>query len=174
MQNSTFKILVHFIIDECRETPERLGAVKLNKILWFADTLTYQKFGKSATGETYVKRQRGPVPKTILATLTELKAEGRIKILEPVHDYDTRKFISMKPPDTSSLSNETREITRYLVRALRDHTAAEISDASHNEAWKAAAVGEEIPMYATLAVGKGSVTPEIKAWAESEIKRLSA
>ena len=173
MQNLKFKTLVHFIIDECRENPERLGAVKLNKILWFADMLTYQKFGKSATGETYIKRRRGPVPKTILATLRELQNEGKIQILEPVGDYDPRKFISLESPDISSLSTEELEVTRYLIQALRNRSAKEISEASHNEAWKAAADSENIPMCATLAVGKGEVTSEVKNWVKSEVEKIS-
>ena len=59
-----FEEAVHYICSTCTEE-DRLGAVKLNKILYYSDMLHYAKTGASITGATYAKRQRGPAPKQI-------------------------------------------------------------------------------------------------------------
>ena len=174
MGNQKLKALVHFIIHECADNPGRLGAVRLNKILWFTDMLTYQTRGATATGEKYLKRRQGPVPATILQTLDELEAEGKIQIDEPSRIYETRKFVSLDSPDISLLLDEDRDLAMYVIEKVCEQTASEVSEVSHDEAWDAASDGEEIPMCATLAVGRGAITPEIRAWAESEFERLSA
>jgi hypothetical protein len=43
------------------------GAVKLNKILYYADMLHYAHTGAPITGATYAKRQQGPVPKQVVS-----------------------------------------------------------------------------------------------------------
>ena len=45
-----FKTLVHDIIHRCRSYPHRLGAVRLNKVLWFADVYAYKYLGQSFQG----------------------------------------------------------------------------------------------------------------------------
>ena len=57
----------------------RSPAVKLYKILWFADIEHYRLTGRSITGAaSYTKRQYGPVPKGIMQALTTLEGEGKI------------------------------------------------------------------------------------------------
>ena len=47
-----FKSLVHYICWRCAD-PTKLGAVKLNKVLWRADFKAYLELGESVTGATY-------------------------------------------------------------------------------------------------------------------------
>ena len=42
------------------------GAVKLNKILYYADFSAYRMFGQPLTGATYFKLQEGPAPREML------------------------------------------------------------------------------------------------------------
>jgi hypothetical protein len=39
MATEKFKAMVHYIVAAC-DDPQRLGAVRLNKICWFTDTIT--------------------------------------------------------------------------------------------------------------------------------------
>lgn len=61
MPTEKLQALAHHIIAECAHAPERLGAIRLNKAIWFSDVIMYQTTGESITGETYVKRAR-PCP----------------------------------------------------------------------------------------------------------------
>ena len=62
--NEKYKHFVHHIIEES-SNPDMLGAIRLNKALWFSDIVSYLDCGESITGEIYVKNHYGPTPKNI-------------------------------------------------------------------------------------------------------------
>lgn len=169
--DSKFKALVHFIIEECKE-PALLGSIRLNKTLWFSDVIAYKQYGRSISGASYVKRRRGPVPKVILKCIEELRADGAIAVREPQFEYDTRKFSSLKQADTDNVIPEhERAITRFVLDTLLGHTATEVSEMSHDMIWDLAREGEEIPLEATLAANPGTVSTEVRDWAERVVNR---
>ena len=172
MDMDKFKALVHYVIHECHE-PRRLGATRLNKVLWFADVIMYQMHGESIAGETYVKRQHGPVPRHILRTLERLEAEGAITIVEPRYKFDTRQFISRRPPRSDLLSEEQRDIVRLVLDDLLGLSAGRISEFTHDHVWEAAMDGERIPLSATLVAVPCEITPEVKDWAEQVATRAA-
>ena len=168
------KDLVHCIVHECKDRPDRLGAVRLNKVLWYADVSSFKEHGEPISGETYVKRQYGPVPLRIGAVLEELRDEGKIAVQEPSGQYDTRKFLSLAEPDPGALSDDERRCVSDVVDAVCSLTASKISDMSHDAIWEAAYIGEEIPVYATLAANEGEITPEVLAWANEAAASIAA
>jgi len=171
MAPEKFKKLVHYVIARC-EDPTRLGATRLNKILWFSDSIAYRLNGVSISGEAYVKRQHGPVPRHILVTLQELKGEGQILIRDREHFGRRMKmFVSLNDPEIEFLSEQERQIAEDVMDAICEHhTAQSISDLSHDIIWEAAHMGEEIPMAATLAANVGEISPEIMAWADNVVE----
>lgn len=172
MATKKFKALVHFIVHECLDNPGRLGSVRLNKALWFTDMTSYQMTGASVTSEKYVKRKMGPVPATILRTIRELEQEGKIVVRGRKTYYDPYHYISLVDPDVRCLSQSDRSLAREAINFVCGHSANEISDTTHDEVWSAAKEGEEIPLYATLATGKGTITDDVKIWAESIVQEL--
>ncbi len=175
MSTAKFKALVHYVVASC-DDPQSLGATRLNKILWFADTTVYRKTGASITGETYVKRQRGPVPKTILKTIRELEQAGKIHVREKEFaGYKMRLFIPLEEPDVSLFSPVELEVVKAISEEICGrHTANSISELSHDQIWAAAKDGEEIPLYATLASKRGEFTPKIAAWADLVLESMKA
>lgn len=172
-----FKALVHYVI--AKAEPSRLGSVCLNKILWYLDTLSYRATGTSITGETYIKRQHGPVPKHVLAVLGELEHEQAIVIRNRERfGYPMTDFISVKDPHASLLkllSAADMEMADDVRQYICDeHTAASISELSHDQIWEAANIGEEIPLAASLAAAPGEVTDELLKWADSVRSRYEA
>jgi hypothetical protein len=165
------KELTHYICWKAEE-PSSLGATKLNKALWYSDTLAYRLIGKSITGAAYVKREYGPVPKSILPALRELEADGRLVIrMSPHYNRQKRDFIAITPPNFAIFSEVERSIIDDVVSWICDHhTATSISDLSHDEIWRAAQEGEEIPYQAVLAAKAGIVTKSDMEWANSVIK----
>ena len=168
-----FKSIVHTIIHDC-DHPMKLGAIRLNKILWFADVIAYRETGESITGATYVRRHKGPVPARIVDVLGELQQEGKIEVKEPKSKYAPREFRSLKGPVQDNLSKDEKD----LIDLCRNHicnnfSAGEISELTHNHIWGAARDGEEIPLEATLMSEKGNLgdlTPEMKDWALKTMK----
>lgn len=176
MATDKFKALVHHVVSSC-DNPNKLGAIRLNKILWFADTLSYRAHGVPMTGEHYVKRKFGPVPKTILRTLGELEEENKIVIRDKETPFGTnmRHFINLTEPDDSVFSpDELNLIHGLLVEICDNHTANSISDLTHDQVWEAAEFGEEIPLAATLAGTSGELTKEVLDWATDVVESREA
>lgn len=174
MNEQKYKALIHHIIHECSDRPERLGAIRLNKVLWFSDVIAFQVDGEPITGETYVKRKLGPVPRHILATLRKLEQEGSIAIKEREFAYDTQIFYSKHSPDSASLSDNEKRIARHVLDSLLGYSANVVSEISHDIIWDAVHEGEEIPVYATLVAVPEEITPDMIEWAEAVTRDQAA
>ena len=168
-----FKNLVHYICWKA-DDPAKLGATKLNKILWYVDTFAYRLYGESVTGEVYIKRQNGPVPKRILPAIDRLQADGRIVAREREYfGYKKREFIALLAPDAGAFAEREIKIIDDVIDAIcNNHSASSISELSHDQIWEAATMGEELPIYATLAALPGELTDEVLAWADSVVQRV--
>jgi hypothetical protein len=163
---SKLKELVHYICAICLNDYEKPGATKLNKILWYVDALAFLKFGKSVSGATaYVKRQYGPVPKRIQTVLEDLETERSIAVEEIERkDYIKRNYTVLKPANEAAFTDEEKELINGITRIVCErHTAKSISNLSHDDVWKAAKDGEDIPLYAVLA-RPDELTNEDEEW----------
>jgi len=164
-----FTVAVHYIIAKCGD-PRKLGSTKLNKILWFADVYAYRFFEESITGSKYLRRQYGPVPEKILRVLEQLENEGKISINKKIAVYDPVIYTSLESPDISALSEDQIGLLNSLIDQIcNGYSANEISHVSHDDVWKAAIDGEEIPLNATLMSESANCTPEVLSWASQVI-----
>lgn len=159
-----FKNLVLYVCSKC--DPKELGSTKLNKVLWYTDMLSYVYLEKPVTGETYVKRQFGPVPKHVLTILAELEAEGLIATKESEYfGYDKKEYIALKKPNLALFTQEEISLIDAMIEVIKEHTAKTISQASHDRIWELAEIGEEIPYHAVLASEIGEIDEEDIKWA---------
>jgi Protein of unknown function (DUF4065) len=166
-----FKSLVHYICWRCAD-PTKLGAVKLNKVLWRADFKAYLELGESVTGATYVKRQYGPVP-SILPTLRQLEDEGKLSIREvEYYEKGKKEFFALTRPGLSSFTaDEISLIDEAIEYVAEKHTARSISEESHDRIWELARIGEEIPYY-TVFSKPAEITEDDIEWAKTKIVEL--
>ena len=74
-----FKMVLHHIIYKCgfRNT---VGRTVLHKLLYFSDFNYYKEFNQSITNESYVKKERGPVPIHFEMAIEELVEENKISL----------------------------------------------------------------------------------------------
>lgn len=168
-----FKALIHYV---CAQAPnlKSLGAVKLNKILWFAERDCYLR-GEPISEVPFIKLQHGPVPKAMPKFLEELEKEGSLIVRRTEwRGKPKTEFISLTEP---SLEGFTPLQVSFINRAIQSictlHTADSISRVSHDEVWHLAAMGEEIPYYA--AFGKrGEITEDDVVWAKGQLREIAA
>ena len=147
----SFKDVVEYIIYFCDKNKLNLGAIKLNKILWFFDVNNYKKTGESLTKERYVKQQFGPVPQHILECIKELEKDNAIRVEQENNDgYKKTNFFYKK--DTFDKNIEKQEDLNALIKDIcNNFSASQISEKTHDNIWRLAKISEEIPLYATLA-----------------------
>jgi hypothetical protein len=167
-----FTSLVHYICWKCAD-PTKLGAAKLNDVLWRIDFRAYLELGEPVAGATYVRRQFGPVPNAILASLRKLQTQGNISIREI--DYcgvNEKEFFGRKHPDFSSFSaDELSLIDEEIEYVTEKHTARCMDEEPHDEIWRLARIGEEIPYY-TVFSKPAEITEDDLEWAKAEIVEL--
>jgi len=168
------KAMAHHVI--AGSDPSRLGSIRLNKILWYADTIHYRATGQSMSGETYVKRQYGPVPEHVLRALGKLEEEDAIVIRKRTRfGLPMTDFVSMVDPDPKALTpEETALLDDVREYICTEHTAGSISQMSHDQIWEAANMGERIPLAASLVAVPGEPTTEMIRWATSVRDRYEA
>lgn len=139
---------VHYIINKCSETPERLGAIRLNKILLFVDGRLLFNYNKTLTEDKYIKRKFGPVPKNILAVLKTLKDNKLITVTEPAGEKKSRLFSSLSEPDTSLIDTTEMDILATLTSKIcNEYSSNEISQVTHTDVWENTKMGNEIDLY---------------------------
>jgi hypothetical protein len=142
------KKLVHYVAWTAGKR-DWFGAVKLNKVLWFADARNFVLKGKPITGAVYIREKCGPIPKHMLVVQKELEKEGKIKVAS---QGQLKRVIALVPPDVSEFAaDELKEVKYWIEHIDESHSAASISEESHDYAWDIARMGEEIPMHAILA-----------------------
>lgn len=166
MADSKFKKLVHYVCSLCSADPTKLGAVQLNKALWLSDLKAYYELGLPITNARYVKRQFGPVPSQILPVLRELQQEGILTIRDADHfGWQKKEYIVHQSASSDFLTPEERQIvTETVAFVTEEHTGTSISEKSHDHIWKAAADGEELPLF-TVFAKPGRITDEEREWA---------
>jgi len=123
------------------------GAVKLNKLLYYADVEAYRRLGKSITGTDYKHRREGPVPPSDRAR-RRLVQRGRAKVdYKPTEKRDQERLIPKSAPNTSLFSNAELGIIDETIRKYWQFTGTALSKKSHEEfGYKLTREGETIPL----------------------------
>lgn len=167
-----FKELVLYI--SYKAEPKELGATKLNKILLYSDMVSYLDFGKPIVGETYIKRQYGPVPKHILNITEQLVASGDMFIRDINYsEYTKREYLPLREPNLSVFSPEEISIVDNFINIIcYEHTATSISKHSHDRIWELAEIGEEIPYNTIFASQLGEIDEFDIQWAQRALLNI--
>lgn len=166
--------VAHYVIAHC--PPDKLGATKLNKVLWYADVVFYRMHGKTITGaDTYEKRQFGPVPIGINAVLRKLEMAGAIvERKTPTPAGLRREFVWITPPQVEKFTAEEIETLRDIMSAICDgHSAASISELTHDALWDETEIGLPMSIKAG-AVIPGEITPDAIEWAKGAFNEYRA
>lgn len=126
-----------------------LGKTKLTKLLYYTDYEWYQKEGISITGDVYVAKQYGPVPKHGEEALERLKKAGAIRIDKvKLGNYDQDRCTGLKEPDLSLFTSEEVAHLSSIARRFESWTAKQMSDLTHEDwPWLSAPLGHEITLY---------------------------
>jgi hypothetical protein len=165
---------VLYICGKCEQS--RLGAVKLHKVLYFADMLRYADTGSSITGSTYKKRPLGPTCEQLLPILSSLQRNGSVEIQTVDYfGYAKKQYVAKLPVDTNRLSvDELRLLDEVIDFVCYSNSAKTISEYSHNRAWELADFGEELKYNSVFLIFPSEMSSETMDWAETEVKRLAS
>jgi hypothetical protein len=145
-------VAAHYVIASAE--PGKLGHVKLNRILWFADLEQYRRAGQSMTGLTqYSRKPQGPLATQISQAVGWLGREGRAREQSAAVDgYVRRVMISLRAPDTAALGKAQTAILDHMIDVIAPLSAAQLLDLT-----RADPLWQEIPPDGAMVVATGAI-----------------
>ena len=142
--------LILYIAGQCEEDPT-FGAVKLNKLLWRADFLSYARDGEPITGVEYQKLRQGPAPVRLVPVRRALVEDGSAKIVERIYfNHAQARVVPLRDADTSAFTKEQLQLVDDLIDEFWGQSASDISEESHGKAWQARELKDLIPYEAVF------------------------
>ncbi|MBF0391321.1 MAG: SocA family protein [Alphaproteobacteria bacterium] len=170
-----FVAMVHYVCNSVSDDPTKLGAVKLQKILWNSDREAYLRLGHPISGAGYVKMQRGPAAPKLNDALAELEANGRLVTSDiPRGPHRQKLFLSMRAADPSVFSQDELAIIDHWIRKILPKTAAKASDDSHDLTWEIYELGETIRYESAFVSSEGEADPDQLQEAKLAIMKADA
>lgn len=168
-----FRELVHYVCDQV--DPDTLGAVKLHKVLYFADMWHFLKTGRPISGEVYRKQHFGPVASHLPRTIAELERDGAIERRHVPWPGGTRiEYHTKRPSEAERLSKSEMAFVDEVIDFVIRKTASEISEFSHHQVWQAAEMGEELPYSTAFHMTPAEVTENDLDWAVEEYRKRAS
>jgi hypothetical protein len=167
MNREKLRNMVLFIVNEL----PGIGSVKLQKALLFADRFSYASTGTSVSGCNYVRREFGPT----------LEREGFFQIQEMIYNEELEKSRDGKTdrhttriaPNLLIFSDEEFESLKYSIKFVRQRSASNLSDITHDSAWETTKDGDIID-YATAVVWKITDRKPVSPAIHAELEKMLA
>jgi len=138
------KAVVLFIVNRC----EAIDYFRIFKILYFADKAHYADYGRRIVNDSFYAFENGPVPSALYNAIKI--ATGKVKrptnspltlisdaLSKVDQDYDYIITAKVKP-DMDELSKSDIEYLTESIEQNRNLSFTELSDKSHDAAWKEA------------------------------------
>lgn len=145
------KQAIHLICQTAHGLP--LGAVRLSKILWFAEKEVFLSSFSPMLGVDFVKGPQGPYSPEAKSIWNELAREGQIRITYTTRGpYPFTLFENITPAKTNLLQDDEIVFLKNLtLEVCSEYTARSISDLTHNDVWRMLENGEAYPLHLVLA-----------------------
>jgi hypothetical protein len=146
------------------EQDRHFGAVKLNKLLFYADFMAYLRFGRSITGQEYQRLEHGPAPRRLKPLIERMRKTGDIVVREDnIGGFRQIRTLAKREPKLAVFSGPEVALIDETIHRFRSISATEISEKSHDFlGWKLAELNETIP-YSVALIGARHPTERERA-----------
>ena len=165
--------LIVYVARKCDSVAD-FGATKLNKVLFFADFLSYRQYGAPITGTPYRKLQYGPAPADMVSVLSDLENDGSIaRSSSNYMGFTLKRVAALREANIESFSGSDIALVDQIVALVARTTAATISEASHkfSVGWQVAEIGAEIP-YSSVFLSPRSINEAETSLVIEDARRL--
>lgn len=145
------KELILYISQKCSTDP-KFGSIKLNKVLYLSDFLSFGGWGEPITGVEYQHLQKGPAPRRLVPVRDEMVAASELAIQPvPLKSGNTQlRPVNLREPNLTIFSGREIALVDSVILNLWLLNAEESSEYSHRfVGYKMTKMGENIP-YGTI------------------------
>jgi hypothetical protein len=146
-----FAELLLYAADRLADDPAG-GAVKLNKVLFFAEFAHMRRHGHPITGAEYQKLKWGPAPWRLLPLRQRLLDGGTARMHDETYQgFVQERLVPLREPDLSLFTPDELAAVDQVVGELYGMSATDASLMSHDEVgWQMVEERETIPYEAAF------------------------
>jgi len=167
-----------------RTNPKKLGILKLNKLLYYADFKHYKKYGRSITGDVYIKMEHGPVPSFSYNIFnmafrdkkddkTSKELRNSIKVRQSnIFGLNIKSIYPRKDFDKLLFSDSELEVLSSIASKWADKTGTAMSRETHQADTPWSRTPEMQPINHKLILDKKSISKDYIEYWETEEKEL--
>lgn len=134
---------------------------RISKVIYFADKLHLERYGRLICGDSYCAMKHGPVPSAIYDMLKAVRGDGSSEYqAEAQRAFEVQGRMTVKPlrkADAEVLSESDIECLNESIQTYGRMSFDELTKVSHDEAWNSADENDLIDIeqiIATLPDGK--------------------
>jgi uncharacterized phage-associated protein len=120
---------------------------RISKIMYFADKMHLEKYGRFICGDNYVAMKHGPVPSGAYDILKAVRFNGYPHIKDEAREaFEVINYtvIPNRDADLDQFSDSDIECLDYAIKEYGTRTFNELTNLSHDEAWKTTGENEFI------------------------------
>lgn len=129
-----------YLANKLTEMGQECEMMKLFKLLYFADQEHLNKYGRTITGDKYIAMEKGPVPsETYHIVQANRKDDYAISRYAACDDFEVEEWFRIRPSkeaNTDYLSESDIEVLDNVLLKYGKKSSHELSQLSHNYAWK--------------------------------------
>lgn len=115
---------------------ETMGKLKLMKLLYYAEFDHFEKYKKPMLGETYLRWDKGPMPKRAEAILKSMESKKLVRVKTeklPAPYHDRKMYVACKEFNPKQFLPEEIETLHHVAEKWQKHTGTEMRNASHGD-----------------------------------------
>lgn len=131
---------------------------KISKILYFSDKNHLERYGRLVCGDSYVAMKHGPVPSGVYDILKTVRGDGlwscvaREKLdMDSFSVHDRKTVVPLRRANTDLLSESDIECLDEAINEYGLLEFSELTEASHDFAWKSVDQNDVIDIEAIVA-----------------------
>jgi len=123
------------------------GAVKLNKVIFFAEFAHVRAEGRPITGVEFQKLENGPAPRRLLPVRRQLIERGDAELrTETYLGRSQQRLVAKREPDLTRFTPEELKSVDEALSELHGRSATDVSHLPHEEVgYRMVDEGETIP-----------------------------
>lgn len=130
------------------------GFHQISKLLYFADRIHLERYGRLICGDSYVAMQHGPVPSATYDLLKATAGRGDSRWADLAAEaFDVVEGYVVRPkraPDERSLARSEIACLEEVIREHGTKSFGELADLSHDRAWHSADANDFISLDALV------------------------
>mgnify|MGYP001058903802 CR=1 FL=1 len=121
---------------------------QISKMLYFADKLHLERYGRLVCGDSYIAMEYGPVPSGVY----DIMKHNGIVYLD-AFTVDGYQVLPSRPSDIDELSDSDTECLEEAIKLYGGHSFGELVDITHaDSAWQQAPQNREMTLESIVAM----------------------